>query len=148
MKSNEQLKGLTKEEEKTKNIFCELMNYFFENKNEDTDKLLEHGELNVKISRYDLTLLINTAFKKTVDRFTVYKYIKYLICMNFIQQNPDSHITIHGNILPDNNTRYFIDYNLIKTNWQLLIDKRNDFLEKNTHTHPITTTDSTTENIL
>ena len=46
--------------------------------------------------------------KRPIDKSTVYNFIDYMLNTGFIEQNPDSHITINDNILPDNMTKYFL----------------------------------------
>ncbi len=79
----------------------------------------------IAINRHDLRLLERRAYSEAVgkigkilSRTQLYERMDNLEAIGCLNQNPDSHITVNGNILPDNNTRYYIN-----------IDKINYFLE-------------------
>ena len=106
--------GLSTTEEKERSILNELYwNYALD----------VHFEVIPKekafMRRYYLRLAIGKALsellKKPIEKSTIYHFIDYMLNMGFIEQNPDSHITVNDTILPDNMTKYFLDAEKIQS---------------------------------
>ncbi len=152
MKSREELTGLSSEQWKFSHVLLVLKNYIDEQEeteNNLTDwqktvrarQLEQHPNLVAKkgvINRHDLKLKIKEAIldyyrqfniaKTKVDRLVFYDFTDALLAGKYLRQNPDSHITVNDNILPDNNTRYFLDSNLINEEFNRLCKIKNDFI--------------------
>jgi hypothetical protein len=111
--SSIELTGLTKEETKIRSILNYLSVYFCEDIETHTCKIKPNP------NRRDLCEKISMALtevtKKSIDRRVILKYIDYLIANSFIRHNPTSDISIHGHIIPNNDTRYFLNSSLIES---------------------------------
>lgn len=153
MKSQKELTGLTSEEHKQRKILNALRYDYFETNKERFLNILTEEEKffvqtedadYVKIKRYDLSRLIESAFyelfDKPTDRLVVYKYINYLLAGKYIIQNPTSHISAKKHVIkPCNDTLYFIKVANIDAKLKALTDKWNAFWrakEKNIQLKP------------
>jgi len=118
--TNEEKTGLSKAENDRKEYLFKLMNW---------------GKQ--KITRYDLHVLI------PVNRFKFSDIIRKFLNEEILIQNPTSHLIHTGLyetpiIMPNNNTRYFIDLDRVKEEWTELCIKRDTFkLRGKTDTHTL-----------
>ena len=114
--------GIQKEE-KEKAVLRELMYCTYD----DNDDSIEKPWM----LRYNLRLTIGKALSellhKPIDHCTIHSNINYLLGLNFITQNPTSHITVNNNILPDNMTKYFINAETIHDRLKELVLKESEF---------------------
>lgn len=121
--TNTEKTGLTKEEIKEKAVLRELNNYTYDENNNSIET--------PSVRRYYLRLAIGKALSellhKPIDHCTIYKNINYLLGLGFIKQNPDSHITVNDNILPDNMTNYKINAEAIHERLIELAHKQDAF---------------------
>lgn len=144
MKSQKEISGLTSNETKVKNMLHDLYMYFLDNKTHKTDDELTHDRTDVVIPRYSLILQVSDAISKdkAVERHTVSSWIRYLLNQRFLIQNPTSHIIYTGmnhmtpSIMPNNDTRYYINFKLITEKLKELITKEKEFSQKKVTTLP------------
>lgn len=119
--TSEQLSGLTKEETKIRNILNYLSVYFCYTSDSKACFIKPNP------NRRDLIETISKALtdvtKKSIDRRVIFKYIDYLLSANFIAHNPTSDITRHKHILPNNDTRYFLNTSFIESKFEALSQK-------------------------
>jgi len=127
-KSTKELTGLTAKEHKILGVLLQLSDWYNENKLPNSDELSKNNKSNVKINRYDLTLVLNKILAQNfpISRHTISSWIKYLLARNIIIQNPTSHLDTHNEPNPTNKTKYFININKINSQIGELISKRNN----------------------
>ena len=106
-------------------------------------KLINWGKL--KITRYDLHVLI------PVNRFKFSEIIREFLSEEILIQNPTSHLIHTGlyetpMIMPTNDTRYYINLDKIKEEWNELCIKRDVFkLKGKIDTHSLESFSQTTK---
>ena len=122
--TSKELTGLTKKQHKKADILYKLMIWFMEHKNYWTDKELEEGRVNVKISRFDLHRLHN------IDRHQFSRDVNTLLNERHLLPNPTSHISKNGHLLPNNDTKYYINQPLVTNEWERLMDIRDQHTMK------------------
>jgi hypothetical protein len=143
--TNTEKTGLTATEQKTKKILHDLYFYFCDNKTRNTDEMLKQGKTDVTITLYDLNLLEAKALNpetSVVNRHTLSSWRRGLLNQGFLIQNPTSHI-IHTGInkctpiiMPNNNTRYYINFSLIAEKLKASIEREK--MDTHTTQQPIT----------
>lgn len=140
MKSQKDLTGLTSTEQKLLKLYQRLLAYFDDHKTEFTEEYLKAGESDVKITRHEIRNLISSALHIT-NRDTVSLWINTLLGEQSIIQNPNSHILKVNDergeiIMPNLNTKYFINPVIIEQYMDELRVKVQNFNKKKTCTHP------------
>ncbi len=97
-----------------------------ENKRDDSNNY------NISISRYDLRLRMIKSMD-FLGTHTYSRWVEFALAQGFLIQNPTSHITVKGKIKPSNDTRYFLNFNLIKTERDRLSAAISEFKRKSKH---------------
>jgi hypothetical protein len=118
-----------------------------DDKNPIKIQYLNSDKNKIAINRLDLRILARGAYSQamrisgklgcSLNRTQLYERMDNLLGIGCLEQNPDSHITVNNNILPDNNTRYYIKIEIIESYIKTLEDKVHKFnLGKTSHPHP------------
>jgi len=104
--------GLTSNETKERAILNHLFCWFCDDVESKTCILKPNP------NRRDLMEKIKNALTEItnnpIDRYTVYKFIDLLLTKKYITHNPTSDKTPNKHILPNNDTRYFLNPELIE----------------------------------
>jgi len=116
--TSKELTGLTKEEEKELLILYAIQSYYSTHRTTESEELEKQGKCGVAVKRYDARLkIIGEAFGKMLDPRVVSKYIDTCLIKGYFIQNSTSHlIKINEResiILPHNDTRYWIDIQVV-----------------------------------